>query len=1278
TGTYTVTVTLAGGCSGSSSQAVTINPNPSPTIAGTFAACQGASASLNATPGLTTYSWSNGATTSGINPNVAGTYTVTVTNTNGCTGTTSQLVTINPNPAPAIAGTFTVCQGTSATLNVTAGLTSYQWSNGATSATINPNATGTYTVTVTNSNGCTGTTSQAVLVNNNPTPAITGTFAVCSGNSASLNAPAGMTNYVWSNGATTSAINPSTAGTFTVTVTDANGCVGSTSQSVTINSNPVPTISGTFVACQGNAAALNTTAGLSTYSWSNGASTASINPSVSGTYTVTVTNASGCTGTTSQLVTINPNPAPAIVGTFTVCQGASATLNATAGLTSYQWSNGATSATINPNATGTYTVTVTNSNGCTGTTSQAVLVNNNPTPAITGTFAVCSGSSATLNAPAGMTNYVWSNGATTSAINPITAGTFSVTVTDANGCVGSTSQLVTINSNPVPTISGTFVACQGNTTTLNASPGLASYTWSNGATTSSINPTVAGTYTVTVTSASGCSGATSQLVTINANPTPAIAGTFAVCQGASASLNATPGLTSYQWSNGATSASINPNATGTYTVTVTNSNGCTGTTSQAVIVNNNPTPVITGTFAVCSGSSATLNAPAGMTNYVWSNGATTSAINPSAAGTFTVTVTDVNGCVGSTSQLVTINSNPVPTISGTFVACQGNTTTLNAPAGFTYSWNNGASSGTINPGAAGLYTVTVTDANGCTGIASQLVTINSNPTPSISGTFAACQGFSASLNATPGLVSYQWSDGTSAAAINPSLGGTYTVTVTDVNGCIGTASQLVTINANPVPVISGNNAICDGTTTSFNAGGYASYVWSDGSTSASISPGTAGVYTVTVTDANGCIGSTSQSLTVYTLPTATIVGDNTICYGDNSDLNVSFTGTAPFTYVWTNGITNSSPVISSTNSSLVNVSPGSTNVYTLVSVSDANCPGTLNGAATITVNPLPIPVISGDLAICDGETSVLNATPGYVSYTWSNSSNSASITTGTGGPYTVTVTDLNGCNGTSASANLVVNMVPEVSFIADTLITCKEQKGVFTNTSIYDSGSSFAWTFGDGGTSSASNPSHLYPSQGTYPVSLTITTPAGCVSSNTGSIDIVFFPLPVADFVTSPNINGVFNGKVEFVDRSDFAVSWRWDFGDGFYALTQNTEHYFNEVGDFNVRLTVTNLAGCEDTHSETISIIPYFVPNAFTPNGDGINDNFFFSGYDLDVASYEMKIFDRWGSLMFAGQDQLDIWKGNGPDGGDAPQGTYAYRIIVKTRGGKEHVFNGAVNLIR
>ncbi|MFM7079651.1 MAG: hypothetical protein ACKOYC_07640, partial [Bacteroidota bacterium] len=421
------------------------------------------------------------------------------------------------------------------------------------------------------------------------------------------------------------------------------------------------------------------------------------------------------TGTTSQAVTITPNPSPTITGTFAVCQGASATLNAPTGLASYAWSNGATTSSITPSAAGTYTVTVTNANGCTGTTSQAVTINANPVPVISGTFSACQGASATLNAaPAGAASYLWNNGATSASISPNTSGTYTVTVTLVGGCSGSSSQAVTINPNPAPAITGTFAVCQGANASLNTTPGLTSYVWSNGASTPGINPNIAGTYTVTVTNASGCTGTTSQLVTINANPATAIVGTFAVCQGSSATLNATPGLTSYQWSNGSSAGTINPSATGTYTVTVTNSNGCTGTTSQAVVINPNPTPVISGTFAVCSGSAATLNAPAGLASYSWSNGASSATINPSTAGTFTLTVTDANGCVGSTSQLVTINANPVPVITGNFVACQGSTTTLNAPAGFTYAWNSGATTSTINPCVAGLYTVTVTDANGCT------------------------------------------------------------------------------------------------------------------------------------------------------------------------------------------------------------------------------------------------------------------------------------------------------------------------------------------------------------------------------------------------------------------------------------------------------------------------------------------------------------------------------------------------------------------------------------
>ena len=155
---------------------------------------------------------------------------------------------------------------------------------------------------------------------------------------------------------------------------------------------------------------------------------------------------------------------------------------------------------------------------------------------------------------------------------------------------------------------------------------------------------------------------------------------------------------------------------------------------------------------------------------------------PVNAGTYTVTVTDANGCIGTASQTLTINSNPVAAITGDFDACQGSTATLNANAGMTnYQWSSGQNSATINPGTAGPYTVTITDANGCTGSTFQDVTIHANPTPLISGNFVVCQGFAAQLDATPGFVSYLWNGGASTASISPTVNGTYTVTVTDLN-----------------------------------------------------------------------------------------------------------------------------------------------------------------------------------------------------------------------------------------------------------------------------------------------------------------------------------------------------------------------------------------------------------------------------------------------------------------------------------------------------------------
>jgi trimeric autotransporter adhesin len=1348
-GTYTVTVTDPNGCSASTNVAVVVNPLPVPAITGTFAFCQGSNTSLNATPGFAGYSWSTGANTASINVNTANTFTVTVTDANGCTGSISQSTTVNPNPTPSITGTNSICQGTNTSFNAGPGYSSYLWSTGAGTQSVTLNTSGTYTVTVSDANGCTGTTSAVLTVNPLPTPSITGTTTFCSGQNNDLNAGAGYAGYLWNTGATSQLLNVSTSGTYTVTVTNAFGCTASTNTLVTVNPLPTPNITGPAAICSGSNATLDAGAGYSGYLWNTGASTQTINTVAGGTYTVTVTSGAGCSASTSTSLIVNPLPTPAITGVTTICQGNTTTLDAGAGYSGYLWSNGATTQTITTGAAGTLTVTVTDANGCSAPASSTVTVNALPTPAITGVNAFCDGQQSTLDAGPGYASYLWNTGAVTRTIVVTTAGTYTVTVTAATGCSASDNELVTVHPNPTPVISGTLSFCQGTSTTLDAGPGYSSYLWNNGSSTQTLPVSSGGNYTVTVTSAFGCSGTTSAVTTVNPLPQPVITGVTAVCQGTSSTFDAGAGYNNYLWSNGSTSQTINPNVAGSYTVTVTDANGCTNNTSLSLTVNANPVPSITGTNEFCDGDNSNINAGAGYVNYAWSTGASTQVINVNSAGTYSVTVTDANGCIGSTSLAITVHPNPVPvinggtgicqgsstqltvpgsyatyqwntgastnnitvstagnyavtvtsafgcvgttsttmvinplptpTITGITAICQGTTSTFDAGAGYSaYLWSNGSTTQTINPGVAGNYTVTVTDINGCQNSTALALVVNPLPTPSITGNFAFCQGDNSDINAGAGYVSYQWNNGATSQIINVSNMGTYTVTVTDNNGCSSSTSTFITVHTLPVPVISGLNAICDGTTTTFNTGNYSSYLWSDGSSGATLTTGIAGTYSVVVTDVNGCTGSASQTLTVYDLPSATISGNNTICFGENTPLQFTFVGTAPFTYTYTNGLVTSPPQTANSNSATIPISPGNTVTYTIATISDANCPGSASGSAAITVNQLPQPLITGDLSICDGETTTLTATPGFVTYTWSNSSNTPVINTGIGGIYTVTVEDQNGCLGTSPAANLVVNMVPVVAFTNDTTLTCSVPKVNFTNLSVYDPFSVFEWTFGDGGTSNAPNPSHLYFNPGTYPVSLTITTPAGCTNSTSQNVSVVFFPLPVADFVTSPPSTNVFNGKVGFVDRSSHAVSWMWDFGDGARSHEQNPSHYYNEVGDYLVTLYITNIAGCEDVHQEIININPYYIPNAFTPNGDGVNDMFFYSGYQLDVSSYNMKIFNRWGQLVFTGAGENDNWNGMSDDGQPAPAGTYVYRLIVKTRGGKEHVFNGQVNLVR
>ncbi|MDH3650884.1 MAG: T9SS type A sorting domain-containing protein, partial [Saprospiraceae bacterium] len=406
-----------------------------------------------------------------------------------------------------------------------------------------------------------------------------------------------FTSYLWSTSATSQFIEISTAGTYSVTVTDAAGCVASDSVEVITPSQTPPMISvvdalsTTF--CQGDSIILISDQAVGN-TWSTSETTQRIVVKTAGSYFVIFDDGTGCGTQQSNTiaVTVNSLPSPTITGTLGICPLGSTTLDA-GSFSSYNWSTGETTQTINVLTAGTFFVTVTNANGCVGSSPGVTTsISTPPAPTITGTLAFCPGSSTTLDAGT-FTTYLWSTTETTQTINVNTAGTFSVTVTDGNGCTGSSPSVTTsVFTTPVPTISGDLAFCPGDSTTLFAENGFTTYSWSTGDNTQSTVVSAIGSYTVTVTDINGCSGTNSATVGEYAPPAPVITGTLSFCGGSSTELDAGGDFSSYLWSTGETSQKILVDSADTYSVTITDLNGCMADTNATVTIEGSvpPTP----------------------------------------------------------------------------------------------------------------------------------------------------------------------------------------------------------------------------------------------------------------------------------------------------------------------------------------------------------------------------------------------------------------------------------------------------------------------------------------------------------------------------------------------------------------------------------------------------------------------------------------------------------------------------------------------------------------
>lgn len=593
----------------------------------------------------------------------------------------------------------------------------------------------------------------ALLVKGTMTASISGTDVSCNGGNdgtITVTVSSGTANYdySWSNGSSTnnssSATNTVTglvAGTYTVTVVDANSNTVTASYTIGEPSSPVlaSIVVNQNVSCfNGNDGQMTASGsggnGSFTYLWSNSASAATITGLTAGTYTVTVTDANGCTDTESATIT---GPGSALSLTLSVdsnasCNGSSNGMisSSTSGGTTaytYSWSNSATTNSISGLSAGTYTLTVTDANGCTEIESATVTQPTAIAVSVTvDSNASCGGSAsggltASATGGVGTLSFVWNTGDTTASVSGLNAGTYSVTVTDVNGCTDSTSQSVTGGSNLSATVVvNSNASCNGAadgsltaTSTGGANP--ITYVWSNTDTIATISNLTAGTYTVTVTENGGCTATASGTIT---QPTTVVAtistGNNISCNGGSdgsltASGSGGAGSYTYAWVTGASTANVTGLAAGVYTVTVTDANGCTDTESSVLTEPSAFSVSITATNVSCSGTndgSATATASGGTAtySYAWSTGSTLATITGLTAGTYSITATDANGCTDSDQIVITASGTTASTFD-TASICNGDSILVHG----------------VMVGQTGTYVDTITTSGGCDSVSTVIV-----------------------------------------------------------------------------------------------------------------------------------------------------------------------------------------------------------------------------------------------------------------------------------------------------------------------------------------------------------------------------------------------------------------------------------------------------------------------------------------------------------------------------------------------------------------------------
>lgn len=698
-------------------------------------------------------------------------------------------------------------------------------------------------------------------------------------------------SYAWSpnNGTISNAnvqtptVTPTSTTTYSVTATTDIGCTATGQVTITVGQLlSVNVNASNDTLCQGQSTQLTATAaggsGL-TYSWTGAglSNTTIANPVASPTqttsYTCTVTHtASGCSLSKTVIVVVTTGYTANVGPDLTLCStlGHQIILTHNVPNPQYQWTPAANlnaaniqSPTILTDATATYAVTITDLNGC-GVSDQVVITRAFSGVPAQATASACINTPPTITAPTTGVSYAWSNGQTTPSIVANTPGTHTVTVTNAQGCEASTTFNVTLHALPVVNLGPNLNLCGVNSQVLNAGNGGSSFLWSNGSTSQQITVTSSGNYSVTVTNANNCSASDAVQVNLNSLPIDALTD-VTTCATTSVTLDAGNSGSTYLWSNGLTSRTIQPTSSGTYSVTVTTAQNCSSTFDAVVALVPTVSVSLGADTTLCTGNSVILDAGNPGLSYAWSNGATTRTITVDQAGLYSVTVS--NGSCNATDAItIAVQAAPTDPLQDE-TRCVGIPITLDAVnPGCSYAWSTGSTAQTITVTTAASYTVTVTNAIGCSNTFDAVVQFVQPPVVQLGPDTTLCQGRALLLDAGNPGTNYTWSNGSTARTISVTQPGTYSVQV-DNGHCQRMDAVVVNFNPSPAQMAARQFHTCLGEDEQFvriDAGNPGSdFEWNTGEHSQVILAGAYGWYVVDVINQFDCAARDSAQVIEY-------------------------------------------------------------------------------------------------------------------------------------------------------------------------------------------------------------------------------------------------------------------------------------------------------------------------------------------------------------------------------------------------------------------------------